>query len=341
MNPDVETNEAASLPGSSGEHFFRIGAVARLTGVSTDKLRIWERRYSLVNPTRTESGVRKYSAADVERLRLVRKLVDNGQPISTVAGLSEEDLRARVGELETAETPAMDILDPCRVAVFGKSLALRVIKARDEMQGLDVETVQTDWEHFCTACAAKDPNVLLVEFETVTPRLVMSLRDLISRVKPARTVLLYRYAVQEHLAAALAAGVIAVRSPIGFAELAIICREGRRSSVNQGKLPATDSEELATTVVPRRFDDETLTRLAMVSDKIRCECPTHLVELIMHLSAFESYSAQCETASPADIAIHTHLHARSSQARAMIEEMLHFLANHEKLYAACGIEQEA
>ena len=40
---------------------YRIGAVARMTGISTHALRAWERRYDGVNPERTESGGRLYS----------------------------------------------------------------------------------------------------------------------------------------------------------------------------------------------------------------------------------------------------------------------------------------
>ena len=43
----------------------RIGELARRTGVATDLLRAWERRYGLLAPTRTETGYRLYSTADV------------------------------------------------------------------------------------------------------------------------------------------------------------------------------------------------------------------------------------------------------------------------------------
>ena len=39
---------------------FRIGAVARLTGISPDTLRVWERRYQVTEPQRSASGTRLY-----------------------------------------------------------------------------------------------------------------------------------------------------------------------------------------------------------------------------------------------------------------------------------------
>ena len=58
------------------EGAYRIGAVARLTGFSPDTLRIWERRYDIVEPQRTPKGGRLYSQQDVTRLTMIKTLVD-------------------------------------------------------------------------------------------------------------------------------------------------------------------------------------------------------------------------------------------------------------------------
>ena len=73
---------------------------------------------------------------------------------------------------------------------------------------------------------------------------------------------------------------------------------------------------------PRRYDDETLSRMAALSSTVKCECPRHLAELIASLSGFERYSAECESRSPRDAALHAYLHATASQARHMIENAL-------------------
>ena len=56
----------------------RIGELARRTGVATELLRAWERRYGLLAPTRTEGGYRLYSAADVSRVGRMRELLATG-----------------------------------------------------------------------------------------------------------------------------------------------------------------------------------------------------------------------------------------------------------------------
>lgn len=71
---------------------YRIGTLARLTGVTTHAIRIWERRYRALSPTRTPGGARLYTDADVQRLRLIKKLLERGYTISAVASLDMEAL---------------------------------------------------------------------------------------------------------------------------------------------------------------------------------------------------------------------------------------------------------
>jgi methanogenic corrinoid protein MtbC1 len=75
---------------------YPIRAVSKLTGISVDTLRAWERRHGVVQPERDERG-RIYSEADVERLTLLRRAVERGHAIGRVAPLAVDDLRALVG----------------------------------------------------------------------------------------------------------------------------------------------------------------------------------------------------------------------------------------------------
>jgi MerR family transcriptional regulator, light-induced transcriptional regulator len=71
---------------------YRIGTLARLTGVTTHAIRIWERRYGALAPSRTPGGARLYTDADVQRLRLIKKLLERGYTISALANLDLEAL---------------------------------------------------------------------------------------------------------------------------------------------------------------------------------------------------------------------------------------------------------
>ncbi len=69
-----------------------VKTVSRLAGLSAHTLRAWERRYGAVTPRRTETGHRLYSQSDVERLKLLVKLVEQGNSIGRIARLQDEEL---------------------------------------------------------------------------------------------------------------------------------------------------------------------------------------------------------------------------------------------------------
>jgi DNA-binding transcriptional MerR regulator len=78
---------------------YSIKAVSRATGLSTETLRAWERRYGVIEPKRDESGHRLYTAYDVLRLRRLREITDRGHPIGKIAHLSNEDLNRLLAEI--------------------------------------------------------------------------------------------------------------------------------------------------------------------------------------------------------------------------------------------------
>lgn len=77
---------AASLASSAlkQEELFPIREVSRLTGVNPVTLRAWERRYGLIQPTRTDSGHRLYSQADIESVRSILAWIERGVAVSKV-----------------------------------------------------------------------------------------------------------------------------------------------------------------------------------------------------------------------------------------------------------------
>lgn len=81
---------------------FNIAAVERDTGLSKDTLRVWERRYGFPTPTRDDNGDRAYPIEQVEKLRLIRRLLDLGKRPSKVVGASTDDL---LREIEALQAP--------------------------------------------------------------------------------------------------------------------------------------------------------------------------------------------------------------------------------------------
>lgn len=102
---------------TEGASRYPIRAVAKLTGLSLDTLRAWERRYQAVVPVRDDRG-RMYSDADITRLQRLAALVREGHSIGTIASLTDAALsRLQVGA-EAPATPSTTVnLEPIREAI--------------------------------------------------------------------------------------------------------------------------------------------------------------------------------------------------------------------------------
>ncbi len=84
-----------------------INAVVRRTGLSVHVIRVWEKRYGAVEPTRTATNRRLYSNEQVERLMLLHEITQAGQSISYVATLPTEQLKQIAADLPTNQTRAL------------------------------------------------------------------------------------------------------------------------------------------------------------------------------------------------------------------------------------------
>jgi DNA-binding transcriptional MerR regulator len=115
----------------------RIGELSKRTGVSSDLLRAWERRYGLLRPTRSSGGLRLYDSADVERVRLMQQHLAAGLAAAEAAAAAA---RAVVGEeapppalswaaLRDELTDALDRFDePQAQAILDRLLAVTTLE---------------------------------------------------------------------------------------------------------------------------------------------------------------------------------------------------------------------
>jgi DNA-binding transcriptional MerR regulator len=85
----------------------RIHRVAKLTGLSRDVIRVWERRFGLVKPTRGANRYRNYSDEDVALLRYLKEQLDAGGSIGEVSKLGREELLRRA----RASAPQVSFVD--------------------------------------------------------------------------------------------------------------------------------------------------------------------------------------------------------------------------------------
>lgn len=94
------------------ETTYPLRAVAKLTGLSPELLRAWERRYGVVEPIRTPGGTRRYRASDLARLQLVKSAVDAGHRIGRIAHLDAAELSKLAEETPPPSAEGLDaVLD--------------------------------------------------------------------------------------------------------------------------------------------------------------------------------------------------------------------------------------
>lgn len=67
-----------------------------LSGIKAHTIRIWEKRYQLLDPDRSDTNIRFYSDEDVKKLMNVAMLIKNGYKISNVASFDEAKLQVEV-----------------------------------------------------------------------------------------------------------------------------------------------------------------------------------------------------------------------------------------------------
>ena len=80
------------------ESSYSIKDLEHLTGIKAHTLRIWEQRYELVVPKRTDTNIRTYSDEDLKTLLNVAVLIQKGWRISKIADLSRDQLNQKVLE---------------------------------------------------------------------------------------------------------------------------------------------------------------------------------------------------------------------------------------------------
>src|SRR5690349_25021800 len=94
----------------------RIHRVAKLTGLSKDVVRVWERRYGFVKPLRSANRYREYTAEDVALLRFLKEELDRGQTIGALAVEGRDALLQRMRSTLTPTPQALKAHDPLLVA---------------------------------------------------------------------------------------------------------------------------------------------------------------------------------------------------------------------------------
>jgi len=105
---------------------FSIAEIERETGISRDTLRVWEKRYGFPEPQRNQRSERTYMLDQLERLRLIKQLIDSGMRPGKLARLDLQQLRQMTLQMKKVEAVPADVEALLEVLSSGPRNTLRI-----------------------------------------------------------------------------------------------------------------------------------------------------------------------------------------------------------------------
>ena len=303
----------------SEQQQYRIGAVARLTGIPGTTLRIWERRYQVVTPHRSQGGIRLYDRTDIARLALLKRLVDSGDAIGTVARLSLDQLQERLALQMNYSGPVNISQTGMRVALLGDALTAQLVHDyRQRGTGFEIVTACRDAVDFENQIQSSQPDILIVEYPTIDEQTRPQVQHWLDTSSARQALVIYGFGRRVMIQQLDTTRITPLRAPVGVHELQRLCRSAPEGNSGGG---VTVPLPVAATGEPR-FDSDALNQIAQAASSVKCECPRHLVDLIRAMLSFENYSDSCEKRNINDALLHSRLKALAGQARSLIEQGL-------------------
>ena len=323
-----------SEPVSPDAGLYRSGTAANLAGVPVETLRVWERRYALTQTERSAHGQRLYSPRQVERLGLIKRLVDHGHPVGLLARLSVERLQEMLAPLHIAS--AAIHARALRVALVGPSLTMRLssdLRGSSTMPACDIVRV-------CDSLAEAPHNlqdaradIVLIEVAELSDALLPQISQIREAAEARAAVVLYHFSASGTLDHLREQHCLLAREPVPPADVIRMCVSalGNEAPVQPRQQPARQHEGAAQPAPVRRFSDADLEAIAAAGNSVKCGCPHHLADILHIVGSFERFSQQCASRNEDDAALHQDLAIVAGQARALLEVAMDRLARAEGL----------
>ena len=295
---------------------YNIGVVVRRTNIHPETLRVWERRYELIVPDRSETGRRLYSEGDIRKLQLVKQLTELGHGVSSLAKLSSDELLERLtaSHHQGAQRETRSGLK-CRVAFVGD--ALRVRYGRHLLYYKDIDIVGSMIPGSSTSHAQAD--VVIIDLSTINEESHALIEQYCTDSGASAAVVVFNFATRKAISELESAGIVCLKGALSAAEIYRACMSLMQPLFNTASLTDQQTDEESS---PPRFDKDQLSHIATLSSAIACECPNHLAELIINLTAFEHYSLECANRNEDDARLHLQLNQSTAAARMILEESL-------------------
>ncbi len=304
---------------------FKIGAVSRITNIPVDTLRIWERRYSVVVPIRSENSDRLYQREDINRLTLLKMLVDRGHSIGSIANLANEELVERLDIHDQSNSQVKQNENTfsgktVSVAVIGDVLPLQLEHNQIEDSRLNFVGLYNDEQEFKQKHDGEAVDILIVEYPAIHEDILSDIDDLYRSSGAGKMLLVYGFTNSAAKRLLQTSRYTLVPAPITVEHLHAEIKHLVEETTVQ---PAVQQDLSVEKPAPTRiYSNKQLIKMSSASSTIKCECPQHLSSLILKLVQFEVYSEQCENRGLKDAELHAMLGRMTGHARALMETAL-------------------
>jgi DNA-binding transcriptional MerR regulator len=292
---------------------FKIGAVAKLTGISIHTIRKWEERYGAVEPCRSQGGKRLYSDVDVRRLTLIKKLADRGLSLPAIARSSVDELLLAWEQVAgTGGSRAVD--KPARAAVLGAGLAATIKLQAKQLREIEVVASADDDAELHRQIKDVEVDVLLVDCPAIVNASAQRINKLLQAFEVPAAVVVYRFGANRYVEALRSWRVAVLRAPAEAVAL-------------DQAVAGLRKERPSAEPLPPRYSREALAAMALSNPRANCECQKNLVDVVLSLRALEEYLGGCDSRSDEDEALHQALWLKVCEARSNIEDAIeHFAA---------------
>ena len=309
---------------NKGSTTFKIGAVSRITNIPVDTLRIWERRYRVVVPIRSNNSDRLYQKDDINRLTLLKMLVDRGHAIGSIAKLPNDELCARLDihdqNNKQINKNKREHGQAIKVAVIGDVLPLQLEHYYMDDASFTFSGLYQNESEFVEDNNEEDIDILIAEYPAIQEDTLSEIDNTFKNSGAKKMILIYGFTNSAAKKILSNTNYILIQAPITVEHLHAEIKHLIENAEMQTVI--SDDLNINKPAPTRVYTNNELIRLSSASTTIKCECPQHLSSMILKLVQFEVYSAQCENRNMKDAELHALLGKMTGHARSIMEKAL-------------------
>ena len=246
---------------------YKIGTVAKITGISVECLRAWERRYGM-DLAEKSGRTRFYNTNDIDWLKQLKLLLDQGHPISQIIHLKHHELEARLDEKKVSVIKH-DSERKLKIILVGGGL----LSLEDEHEVPTSIEIASRWSNLEALENGFDSipsaDALVIELPSLDFQLIDYYKEMVS----CSIIIVYRYALQSELEIAAKNSLPILPWPTSWEQIEHTC-------IAEKTPPALPID------IEKRFTDEQLVSIAKKPPIIESGLsPQSIVQLIREVEA--------------------------------------------------------